>query len=251
MVFFALRQVKLYAIPGLVICYNEVEKERLQNPLYSRLSSFVIGFCQSEEGLQMIKNNICQCKFCFIMTMVLFIFSGCDSSSDDAASSSDPEAISQSQISELESSDLIGNVDAYAAIQGVLAEGSAPNPAKVFILENDETVEEGAEEKYVYSPHYLDLPEELQAKSDAEMNVLVKLRSYYMETGTYSNEGIAYTRYVQITILDRVAGTIIHQETLIGSAPFSISEDQSAGYGYVPDYQVLEKIMAYFGYPEK
>ena len=103
----------------------------------------------------------------------------------------------------------------------------------------------------MYSPHYLDLPEELKAKSDAEMNVLVKLRSYYMETGTYSNEGIAYTRYVQITILDRAAGTIIHEETMIGSAPFSISEDQSAGYGYVPEYQVLEKILAYFGYSEE
>jgi hypothetical protein len=199
----------------------------------------------------MIKNNKRQCIFCFIMTMLLLIFSGCGSSSDEAASSSDPEAIRETQIRELESSDLIGNVDAYAAIQGVLVEGPAPTPAKVFIIENDESVEEGVEEKYVYSPHYIDLPEELQAKSDAEMNVLVKLRSYYMETGTYSNEGIAYTRYVQITILDRYAGTIIHQETLIGSAPFSISEDQSAGYGYVPEYQVLETILAYFGYLEE
>lgn len=200
----------------------------------------------------MIKNNQHQCKFFFIMTM-LFVFSGCGSSSDEAASSSDPEAIRESQISELESSDLIGNVDAYAyaAIQGVLAEAAAPTPAKVFIIENDESGEEGAGEKYVYSAHYLDLPEELQAKSDAEMNVLVKLRSYYMETGTYSNEGIAYTRYVQITILDRAAGTIIHEETMIGSAPFSISENQSAGYGYVPDYQVLEKILAYFGYTDE
>ena len=199
----------------------------------------------------MIKNNKRQYKFFLIMTMFLFIFSGCGSSSDETDSSSDPEAIRESQISELESSDLIANVDAYTAIQGVLAESAAPTPAKVFIIENDESVEEGAGEKYVYSPHYLDLPEELQAKSDAEMNVLVRLRSYYMETGTYSNEGIAYTRYVQITILDRAAGTIIHEETMIGSAPFSISEDQSAGYGYVPDYQVLEKILEFFGYSEE
>lgn len=199
----------------------------------------------------MIKNSKHPIKFFFIMTTLLFIFSGCGSSSDEAASSLDPEAIRESQISELESSNLIGNVDAYAAIQGVLAEAAAPTPAKVFIIENDESVEEGAGEKYVYSPHYFDLPEELQAKSDAEMNVLVKLRSYYMETGTYSNEGIAYTRYVQITILDRAAGTIIHEETIIGSAPFSISENQSAGYGYVTEYQVLEKILAYFGYAEE
>ncbi|MFY9903130.1 MAG: hypothetical protein WAK52_11070 [Trichococcus sp.] len=200
----------------------------------------------------MIKNNKHQCTFFFTMTMLLLlIFSGCGSSSEEAVSSSDSEAIRESQISELENSGLIGNVDAYAVIQGVLAEGPAPIPAKVFIIENDESVEEGAGEKYVYSPHYLDLPEELQAKSDSEMNVLVKLRSYYMETGTYSNEGIAYTRYVQLTILDRAAGTIIHQETLIGSAPFSISEDQSAGYGYVPDYQVFEKILGYFGYSEE
>ncbi|CZQ88640.1 hypothetical protein [Trichococcus collinsii] len=198
----------------------------------------------------MIKNNKHRCTFFFTMTM-LFIFSGCGSSNDEAASSSDPEAIRESQISELESSDLIGNVEAYAVIQGLLAEGQAPIPAKIFIIENDESVEEGAREKYVYSPHYLDLPEELQAKSDSEMNVLVKLRRYYMETGTYSNEGIAYTRYVQITIMDRAAGTIIHEETMIGSAPFSISEDQSAGYGYVPEYQVLEKILAYFGYAEE
>ena len=199
----------------------------------------------------MIKNNKRQYKFFLIMTMFLFIFSGCGSSSDETDSSSDPEAIRESQISELESSDLIGNVDAYAAIQGVLAESAAPTPAKVFIIENDESVEEGAGEKYVYSPHYLDLPEELQAKSDAEMNVLVRLRSYYMETGTYSNEGIAYTRYVQITILDRAAGTIIHEETMIGSAPFSISEDQSAGYGYVAEYQVLDTILSFFGYTEE
>ena len=199
----------------------------------------------------MIKNNKRQYKFFLIMTMFLFIFSGCGSSSDETDSSSDPEAIRESQISELENSDLIGNVDAYAAIQGVLAESAAPTPAKVFIIENDESVEEGAGEKYVYSPHYLDLPEELQAKSDAEMNVLVRLRSYYMETGTYSNEGIAYTRYVQITILDRAAGTIIHEETMIGSAPFSISEDQSAGYGYVAEYQVLDTILSFFGYTEE
>ena len=199
----------------------------------------------------MIKKNKRRCMFFFIIAMLLFIFSGCSSSSDEAASSSDPEAIRESQISEPESSDLIGNVDTYAAIQGVLAESAAPMPAKVFNIETDESVEDGAEEKYVYSPHYLDLPEELKAKSNAEMNVLVKLRSYYMETGTYSNEGIAYTRYVQITILDRAAGTIIHQETLIGSAPFSISEDQSAGYGYVPEYQVLEKILEFFGYSEE
>ena len=136
----------------------------------------------------MIKNNNHQYKFFLIMTMLLFILSGCGSSSDEAASSSDPEAIRESQISELESSDLIGNVDAYAAIQGVIAESAVPTPAKVFIIENDESVEEGAGEKYVYSTHYLDLPEELQAKSDAEMNVLVKLRSYYMETGTYSSQ---------------------------------------------------------------
>lgn len=199
----------------------------------------------------MVKNNKRRCMFFFIIAMLLFIFSGCSSSSDEAASSSDPEAIRESQISELESSDLIRNVDAYASIQGVLAEAAAPMPAKVFIIENDESVEVGAGEKYVYSPHYLDLPEELKAKSDAEMNVLVKLRSYYMETGTYSNEGTAYTRYVQITILDRFAGTTIHQETLIGSAPFSISENQSAGYGYVPEYQVLEKIIEFFGYSEE
>ena len=30
MVFFALYQVEPHAIPGLVICYNEGEKERLQ-----------------------------------------------------------------------------------------------------------------------------------------------------------------------------------------------------------------------------
>ena len=29
-----------------------------------------------------------------------------------------------------------------------------------------------------------------------------------------------------------------------------ISEDQSAGYGYVPEYQVLEKILEFFGYSE-
>ena len=199
----------------------------------------------------MIKNNKRRYMFFFIMILLLFIFSGCGSASDEAASSSDPEAIRESQISELESSDLIGNVDTYAAIQGVLAESAAPMPAKVFIIETNESVEDGVGEKYVYSPHYFDLPEELQATSDAEMNVLVKLRSYYMETGTYSNEGIAYTRYVQITILDRSTGTIIHQETLIGSAPFSISEDQSAGYGYVPEYQVLEKILEFFGYSEE
>ena len=115
----------------------------------------------------MIKNNKRRCTFFFIMSVLLFIFSGCGSSSEEAASSSDPEAIRESQISELENRDLIGNVDAYAAIQGMLAESAAPTPAKVFIIENDESVEEGAGEKYVYSPHYLDLPEELKAKSEA------------------------------------------------------------------------------------
>ena len=30
-----------------------------------------------------------------------------------------------------------------------------------------------------------------------------------------------------------------------------ISEEQSAGYGYVPEYQVLEKILEFFGYSEE
>jgi hypothetical protein len=199
----------------------------------------------------MTKNNKCQYKFFFIMALFLFIFSGCGSTSDEAASSLDSESIRESQISELENSDLMGNVDAYADFPGVLLEGPAPDPSKVFIIENVESVEEGAGEKYVYSPLYLDLPAELQAKSDAEMNVLVKLRSYYMETGTYSNDAKAYTRYAEITILDRAAGTIIYQETLIGSAPFSINEEQTAGYGYVADYQVLDTIMAFFGFAEQ
>ena len=158
----------------------------------------------------MIKNNKRRCTFFFIMTMLLFIFSGCGSSSDEAASSSDPEAIRESQISELENSDLIGNVDAYAAIQGVLVESAAPTPAKVFIIENDESVEEGAGEKYVYSPHYLDLPEELKAKSDAEMNVLVKLRSYYMETGTYSFHRNILSLYLFILYQLLTTGSHIH-----------------------------------------
>lgn len=65
----------------------------------------------------MSKNNKRRCMFFFIMILLLFIFSGCGSVSDEAASSSDPEAIRESQISELESSDLIGNVDVYAAAQ--------------------------------------------------------------------------------------------------------------------------------------
>lgn len=44
MVFLYCIRVKPYAIPGLVMCYNEVEKERLQNTLFNRLSSFVISF---------------------------------------------------------------------------------------------------------------------------------------------------------------------------------------------------------------
>ena len=48
----------------------------------------------------MIKNNKRRCMFFFIMILVLCIFSGCRSASDEAASSSDPEAIRESQISE-------------------------------------------------------------------------------------------------------------------------------------------------------
>ena len=41
----------------------------------------------------MIKNYRRRCTIFFIMTLLLFIFSGCGSSSDEATSSSDPEAI--------------------------------------------------------------------------------------------------------------------------------------------------------------
>ena len=194
----------------------------------------------------------------FAAAWAMFGVSGCDAfnNSDDTNSTLDPQAVRESQITALENSDLIGKVDEYAAIQGVPAEASAPAPApaKLFIIENDESVESGdgtVGDKYVYAPLYFDLPEELQAKSDAEMNVLVKLRKYYQVTGTYSNGGNAYTRYVDIVILDKAAGTLIHQETLIGSAPFTISEKESSGYGYVPEYQVLEKILAFLGYSEE
>ena len=192
----------------------------------------------------------------FTAAWAMFGVSGCDAfnNSDDTNSTLDPQAVRESQITALENSDLIGKVDEYAALQGVPAEASAPAPAKLFIIENDESIESGdgtVGDKYVYAPLYFDLPEELQAKSDAEMNVLVKLRKYYRVTGTYSNGGNAYTRYVDIAILDKAAGTLIHQETLIGSAPFTISEKESSGYGYVPEYQVLEKILAFLGYSEE
>jgi len=192
----------------------------------------------------------------FTAAWALFGVSGCDAfnNSNDATSSLDPQAVRESQITALENSDLIGKVDEYAAIQGVAAESPVPAPAKLFMIENDESVEssEGiGDGKYVYAPLYFDLPEELQAKSDEEMNVLVKLRKYYRVTGTYSNGGNAYTRYVAIGILDKAAGTLIYQETLIGSAPFSISEKESSGYGYVPEYQVLERILAFLGHTEE
>lgn len=208
------------------------------------------------EGIQVNQNKNYRKVVLFTAAWALFGVSGCDAFniSDDATSSLDPQAVRENQITALQNSDLIGKVDEYAAIQGVPTESPAPAPAKLFMIENDESVEssEGiGDEKYVYASLYFDLPEELQAKSDAEMNVLVKLRKYYQVTGTYSNGGNAYTRYVAIEILDKAAGTLIYQETLIGSAPFSISEKESSGYGYVPEYQVLEKILAFLGHTEE
>ena len=67
----------------------------------------------------MIKNNKRQYKFFLIMTMFLFIFSGCGSSSDETDSSSDPEAIRESQISEDQSAGY-GYVPEYQVLEKIL-----------------------------------------------------------------------------------------------------------------------------------
>ena len=67
----------------------------------------------------MIKNNKRRCMFFFIMILLLFIFSGCGSASDEAASSSDPEAISESQISEDQSAGY-GYVPEYQVLEKIL-----------------------------------------------------------------------------------------------------------------------------------
>ena len=57
--------------------------------------------------------------FFFIMILLLFIFSGCGSASDEAASSSDPEAIRESQINEDQSAGY-GYVPEYQVLEKIL-----------------------------------------------------------------------------------------------------------------------------------
>ena len=67
----------------------------------------------------MIKNNKRRCMFFFIMILLLFIFSGCGSASDEADSSSDPELIRESHISEDQSAGY-GYVPEYQVLEKIL-----------------------------------------------------------------------------------------------------------------------------------
>ena len=67
----------------------------------------------------MMKNNKLRCTFFFIMSVLLFIFSGCGSASEEAASSSAPDAIRESPISADQSAGS-GYVPEYQVLEKML-----------------------------------------------------------------------------------------------------------------------------------
>ena len=105
---------------------------------------------------------------------------------------------------------LIDNISQYASMTGEVAAGKPQTPMKVFIIQNE--IDDWSHTdtgKYICSPIYFDLPEELKAKTPEELNTLIKLKYYYV---LIQGRGKIYDAQVDITVIDIASGKIIDKE---------------------------------------
>ncbi len=141
-------------------------------------------------------------------------------------------------------SDLIDKVDEYAAMGGEFTEIKNPvKPCKVFIVQNNFTpgVAQTPAEGFIYSPIYFGLPEELQAKSPAELNTLVQLNIFEVATGKYTSGDNAYTLHTRMTIIDMTTQEVIYYTDII-QEPFTNPTNDSQLHRQIPKYDIIALI---------
>jgi len=184
-----------------------------------------------------------------LIAFIAFAVNACQVASND--SQNEKESILAEKESEI--SGLIDKVDEYSAIGGEFTEIKNPvTPCKVFIVQNNFTpgVAQTPDEGYIYSPIYFELPEELQAKSTAELNTLVQLNIFEVVTGKYTNGDNAYTLHTKMTIIDMTKNEVIFYTDII-QKPFTNITNDSQLHREIPKYEIIARIEDLAGYVEK
>ncbi|SHJ51612.1 hypothetical protein [Parasporobacterium paucivorans] len=181
-----------------------------------------------------------------LVAFVAIAVNACQVSSIDTQT--EKETILAEKESEIR--DLIDKVDEYAVIGGEFTEIKNPvTPCKVFIVQNNFTpgVAQTPDEGYKYSPIYFELPEELQAKSAAELNTLVQLNIYEAVTGKYTNGDNAYTLHTEMTVIDMTKNEVIYFADIV-QKPFTNITDDSQLHRQIPEYEIIARIEDLAGY---
>lgn len=133
--------------------------------------------------------------------------------------------VNQEEINQL--GDLYTNIGKYDCVVGVIGKdivSSIEVPTKYFVIENTSTTNAP-----FYSQVYFSLPEVLQAKTDNDLNTLVKLtRSTSNET---DNKGKTVKREsIDITVIDIPSNNIIVQSQMNSILPEHITDADIASY---------------------
>lgn len=187
-----------------------------------------------------------------VISIIAFIVFGVVTSQNASIESQNKKAAILAE-KESKISDLIGKVDEYAAIKGESTERKSPvKPCKVFIVQNKYTpgVAQTPDEGYIYSPIYYALPEELQAKSAAELNTLVQLNIYEVATGKYTSGESAYTLHVEMTVIDMTKSEVIlHTSSILEPITNPTNKDQL--HRQIPEYEIIATIEDLAGYVEE
>jgi len=188
----------------------------------------------------------------FVIGLIAFIvltINACQVASNDSQNAKESIRVEK----ELEISGLIAKVDEYAAIGGEFTEiKNAVTPCKVFIVQNNFTpgVAQTSDEGFIYSPINFELPEELQAKSPAELNTLVQLNIFEVATGKYSNGHKSYTLHTKMTIIDMTKNEVIFYTDII-QKPFTNITNDSQLHREIPEYEIIAWIENLAGYVEE
>ena len=136
--------------------------------------------------------------------------------------------------------DLMAKVEEYGAMTGEYKAGSAATPMKIFIVQSREKPGSNGE-KFEYSDIYFDIAKELRAANPSEVNTLFILDRRTMATGKYESGKIAYSRIIDVSVIDIASGNMILRETFTGSPPYTLVGNDSP-YGDWPDYDVRDLI---------
>ncbi len=135
------------------------------------------------------------------------------------------KVINQEEINQL--GDLHTNLSKYDAINGDISNENSSYlqvPTRYFVVERTDTNSKTAS-AFEYSPIYFSLPDDLKAKSDSEVNTLVKIVRSTSNT-TDENDKTVKHENVEITVIDIPSSNIITQYQMNSVLPVHVTDSE-------------------------